>query len=200
MSVADEVREVVKSLDRRSFLRARDLPGSRRAVDSALSRLAAQGQLERVHKGLYYRPPARGRRRPLPLEVGLEIGGRGAGPAGVSAARLFGLTTQVPGVEVVAVAGRAPADRDEVRFVARSFSRREHDLNAYEAGLLEVLRDFERVSEEPFDRLTDVVEQAAEAGKIRTDRVRAAVEQEWDLDTRQRWHRLDGRLSRLATA
>lgn len=200
MSVAAQVREAVASIEHRAFLRARDLSGSRSAVDSALSRLAADGELVRVHKGLYYRPPPRGRRRPLPLEVGLAIGGRGAGPAGISAARLFGLTTQVPGVEAVAVPGRAPADREDVRFVARSFSRREQDLSPYEAGLLEVLRDFESISEEPFDRLPAVVQGAIDHDKIRVDRVREAVNDEWDLGTRHRWHRLEERLGLLVAA
>lgn len=197
MSVAAQVRQAVDSTDQRGFLRARDVPGSRSAVDSALSRLAGDGVLVRVHKGLYYRPPSRGRRRPLPLEVGLAIGGRGAGPAGVSAARLFGLTTQVPGVDVVAVPGRAPADRDGVRFVARSFARRESDLNPYEAGLLELLRDFENVSEEPFDRLAAIVRQAIDDGKIRVGHVRDAADDEWDLGTRRRWGRLEERLGLL---
>ena len=200
MSVAVQVRQTVESIDRRAFLRARDLPGSRSAVDSALTRLAAEGELVRVHKGLYYRPPPRGRRRPLPLEVGLAIGGRGAGPAGISAARMFGLTTQVPGVETIAVPGRAPADRDGVRFVARSFSRREHVLNPYEAGLLEVLRDFENISEQPFDQLSDVVQRAIDKDKIRVDRVRDAVNDEWDLDTRHRWDRLEEHLGLLVAA
>jgi len=200
MSVAAQVRQAVESIDRRAFLRARDLPGSRSAVDSALSRLAADGELVRVHKGLYYRPPPRGRKRPLPLEVGMAIGGRGAGPAGISAARLFGLTTQVPSVEAVAVPGRAPADREGVRFVARSFSRREQGLNPYEAGLLEVLRDFEIISEEPFDRLSAIVQRAIDHDKIRVDRVRDAVDDEWDLDTRHRWHRLEEHLGLLVTA
>lgn len=194
MSVAAQVRHAVADAERRSFLRARDLEGSRAAVESELSRLAMQGELVRVHKGLYYRPPARGRRNPPPLEVGLVIGGRGAGPAGVSAARLFGLTTQVPGVETVAVPGRAPAGRDAVRFVARSYTRRELDLNPYEVGLLEVLRDFERVSEQPFERLVEVVGQAVDSERIRLDRIEQAAEQEWDLTTRRRWRRLRERL------
>ena len=200
MSVAAQVRQAVESIDHRAFLRARDLPGSRTAVDSALSRLAADGELLRVHKGLYYRPPPHGRRRPLPLEVGLAIGGRGAGPAGVSAARLFGLTTQVPGVEVVAVPGRAPPGREDVRFVARPFSRREQDLNPHEAGLLEVLRDFDSVSEEPFGQLSAVVHRAMEHGRLPVDRVRDAVHDEWDLDTRQRWRRLEERLGLVVAA
>ena len=196
MSVAHRVRQAVEGLDRGSFLRTQELPGSRSAVDSALSRLAAEGELIRAHKGLYYRPPLRGRRRPPPLEIGLAMGGRGAGPAGVSAARMFGLTTQVPGVETVAVPGRAPARRAQVRFVSRSFSRREQDLNRYEVGLLEVLRDFERISEEPFDRLVSVVQRAVEDGRIRPARVRNAVDEEWDVATRQRWTRLEPHITR----
>lgn len=200
MSIAAQVRQTVEELDRRSFLRARDLPGSRPAVDSALSRLAADGELVRVQKGLYYRPPPRGRRRPLPLEAGLEIGGPGSGPAGISAARTFGLTTQVPGVEAVAVPGRAPADRAKVRFVSRSFTRRELDLNPYEVGLLEVLRDFDRISEEPFDQLVNIVERAVNANRIRVDRVRVAVADEWDLDTRRRWDQIESRLDVVVPA
>lgn len=194
MSVAAQVRQTVEDLDLRSFLHARDLPGSRPAVDSALSRLAAEGELMRIRKGLYYRPPSRGRRRPGPLEIGLAIAGRGGGPAGVSAARMFGLTTQVPSVETVAVPGRSPADSEEVRFVARSFSRRELDLTIYEAGLLEVLRDFDRISEVPFARLAGVVERAVEDNRIRADRVDDAVSEEWDLNTRRRWHLLEEHL------
>lgn len=194
MSIAAQVRGAVAGVERRSFLRARALRGSRAAVESELSRLAGQGELVRVRKSSYYRPPARGRRSPPPLEAGLAIAGRGAGPAGVSAARLFGLTTQVPGVETVAVPGRAPAGRDAVRFVARSYTRRELGLTPYEVGLLEVLRDFDRVSEKPFERLVEVVRQAVVTDRIRLERVEEVAEQEWDLTTRHRWRRLRDRL------
>jgi hypothetical protein len=46
----------------------------------------------------------------------------------------------------------------------------------------------------PFERLVDVVRQAADSDRIRLDRVEQAAEQEWDLATRQRWHRLRERL------
>jgi type I restriction-modification system DNA methylase subunit len=78
--------------------------------------------------------------------------------------------------------------------VARSYTRRERGLNPYEVGLLEVLRDFDRVSEEPFERLIEVVRQAADSDRIRLDRIEQAAEQEWDLATRQRWDRLRERL------
>ena len=84
--------------------------------------------------------------------------------------------------------------------MARSFSRREQDLNPYEAGLLEVLRDFESISEEPFDRLPSVIQRAIDHDKIRVDRVREAVNDEWDLGTRRRWHRLEERLGLLVVA
>lgn len=60
--------------------------------------------------------------------------------------------------------------------MSRSFTRRELRLNPYEAGLLEVLRDFDKGSEEPFDRFADVVGRAVDDGKVRPDRVRDAVE------------------------
>jgi len=188
MSVAEQVRRRVAATEPRSFVQARDFGGSRAAVESELSRLAARGDIVRAAKGLYWRPPARGRRRPDALAVGLAMGGPGSGPAGVSAARLFGLTTQVPGVETVAVAGRAPSDRPGLRFVSRSPHRR--GLNPYEVALLEVLRDFDAVSEEPFDRLVDVVRPAASDDRIRVERVARVAEQEWDLGLRRRWQRL----------
>jgi hypothetical protein len=194
MSVASRVRETVEHVDRRSFVRASDLDGSRPAVHTELSRLVRSGELVRVRKGLYWRPPERGRRRPSPLEAGMAIAGPGSGPAGVSAARLFGLTTQVPGVETVAVAGRPPAAPQGVRFVARSYDRRAHDLNPYEVGLLEVLRSFESVSEEPFSALVGVVDQAIADDRIRCLRMRRAVQEEWDLATRQRWDQLEQEL------
>lgn len=111
---------------------------------------------------------------------------------------MFGLTTQVPGVDIVAVPGRAPQDRDGVRFVSRSFSRRELGLNPHEAGLLEVLRDFDKVAEEPFDQLVGIVERAIDLGKIRPGTVRSAVAEEWDVATRDRWRRIEACVRQLA--
>lgn len=198
MSVAQQVRRRVQSLPERSFLHARDLAGSRAAVESELSRLAASGELVRAAKGLYWRPPARGRRRPDALGVGLEMAGPGSGPAGVSAARVFGLTTQVPGIESVAVAGRVPSKRPGLRFVSRSPERRE--LNPYEVSLLEVLRDFNAVSEEPFSRLVDIVREAWDEGKIDPARVGPVAEREWDVRLRERWAQLLGDLTLRAAA
>lgn len=192
-SVAESVRRWIDRLPDRAFFDARDVPGSSRAVESALSRMAADGQIVRVRRGTYWKPPpARfGRRaRPVPLEAGLHVGGRGSGPVGVSAARLFGLTTQVPAVERVGVPGRAPESMQGVRFASRPYSRREHDLNAYEVALLEVLRAFDKVAERPWQEFVGVVDDAVRDGRIRPDRIAAAVEEEHDRSARQRWHRL----------
>ncbi|MEX1163973.1 MAG: hypothetical protein WEB03_10365 [Nitriliruptor sp.] len=78
--------------------------------------------------------------------------------------------------------------------MARSYTRRELGLTPYEVGLLEVLRDFDRVSEKPFERLVEVVRQAVVTDRIRLERVEEVAEQEWDLTTRHRWRRLRDRL------
>lgn len=192
-SVAGRVRAWVQGLPERAYFETGEVPGSSRAVESALSRLAATGELVRVRRGTYWKPPPErfGRRaRPAPLEAALHVAGKGAGPAGVSAARVFGLTTQVPAVENVGVAGRAPESMPGVRFSSRPYSRREHDLNAYEVALLEVLRSFDRVSERPWTDLVDVVAEAVEDGRVRPARIAAAVDDEHDRAARRRWQEL----------
>ena len=54
-SVADKVQAVVASAPAGSFIRSVDVPGSRAAVNTAMSRLAAAGELLRVHHGLYWK-------------------------------------------------------------------------------------------------------------------------------------------------
>lgn len=103
---------------------------------------------------------------------------------------MFGLTTQVPAVEQVGVAGRAPEPMAGARFVSRPYSRREHDLNPYEVALLEVLRSFDEISERPWSELVAAVDDAVEQGHVRADRVAAAVADEHNRSARTRWHRL----------
>lgn len=202
-SVAGHVRAWIRALPERAFFDSGDVPGSPRAVESALSRLTAEGELVRVRRGTYWKPPpARfGRRaRPAPLEAALHVAGKGSGPAGVSAARVFGLTTQVPAVERVGVAGRAPESMPGVRFSSRPYSRREHNLNAYEVALLEVLRLFDLVSERPWSDFVTVVGEAVEQGRIRPDRVAEAVGDEHDRAARRRWQDLADTLELRAAA
>ncbi|HAZ48856.1 MAG TPA: hypothetical protein DDW76_14710 [Cyanobacteria bacterium UBA11369] len=66
------------------------------AVSKTLSRLAADGVLERVSKGLYYRPRQTrfGRSRPSQSDIQKLLTKQNLHPAGLSAANLLGFTTQ----------------------------------------------------------------------------------------------------------
>jgi hypothetical protein len=48
MSTAARVKDLVAQLEPGAFVHARDLPGSRASVESAVSRLASDGELVRV--------------------------------------------------------------------------------------------------------------------------------------------------------
>ena len=187
-SVASEVRIKVSTAPVDTFFRCSDFAGSRRAVESALSRLAAEGTLVRVRRGLYWRGKATrfGMTGPSKLDVALVVAGPGSGPAGVSAARMLGLTSQVPGVVEVAVSGRAPEPVAGVRFRSRSFSRRERGLTPLEVALLEVLRDpgesdagWRMIGE----RVSDLVAHA----RVRVDVITDEVAEEHHILARERW-------------
>lgn len=78
------------------------------AVAQALSRLARSGMIQRLGKGLYYRPrlTAFGLSQPNLAEVrSLPIGRKGVFPAGIAAANLLGFTTQNPARIEVATNG-----------------------------------------------------------------------------------------------
>jgi hypothetical protein len=69
------------------------------AVAQMLSRLARQGVIQRLGKGIYYRPrpTAFGESRPNPALIrALPLGQKKAFPAGIAAANLLGFTTQNP--------------------------------------------------------------------------------------------------------
>ena len=78
------------------------------AVAQTLSRLARQGAIQRLGKGLYYRPrpTAFGASRPNSAHVrSLPVRRRGVFPAGVAAANVLGFTTQNPARVEVATNG-----------------------------------------------------------------------------------------------
>ena len=104
-SVAGAVRHRVERARPGTFFRRRDFEGTDRAVESALSRLVAEGELVRVRRGLYWRGKTTrfGMTHPSVLETAVAVGGPGTGPVGVAAAQLLGLTTQVPATVEVAV-------------------------------------------------------------------------------------------------
>lgn len=187
MSTAALVRDRVINTPRGSFVRSADFPGSSSAVDMALSRLAsATGPLVRVGRGVYWRgvDSRFGAGAPPALEAALEVAGPGAGPAGWSALRFLGLTTQLPALPHVAVPGRQPALRN-ARVSKRSNALRVL-LNPAEVAVLEVLR------EDWIDRIDGGHKALAEAlrrlttdGQVRPDPLDEVAGRETSLVRRQ---------------
>lgn len=154
-SAADLVRSAVLAAGSGRFWGPQDfadLEVPATAVDRALQRLKASGELVSVRRGLYYRGRQRpwGMSRPSAQDVIAAIAGRrGVGPAGLSAANDLGLTTQVPGADLVAVVGSVPRDFPTVHFVDRRarLARRTASLQAREVAVLEVLDAWDDVLE-----------------------------------------------------
>jgi hypothetical protein len=178
-SVAGAVRQRILAAPDGTFFTRADFCGTGPAAGSALSRLAASGELLRVRRGLYWKgtPTRFGMTRPTPLQVALHIAGPGSGPAGVAAAHLLGLTTQVPSTAEVAVPGRAPEPFDGVRFRSRPVGRRDRRLRPVEVAVLEVLGDPAAV-ECGWGTVAARLTQLAERGAIRPDVLREQADAE----------------------
>lgn len=194
-SVAAAVRERVERVPVGSFVRSAEIAaeaGSPAAVDVALHRLLAERVLLRVQPGLYYKGKATrfGTTRPDPLTAAYEVArdrgySSGVGPAGVTAARSLGLTTQVPGAVEVAVPGRAPAPVAGARFTSRSPVGR-HDLRPLEVAVLELLRAWPRYSEKSWSEFVDVIRDLHDRGRVDMHAVRASAMRERHREARQR--------------
>jgi hypothetical protein len=195
VGVADHVRGVVEKTATGGFIHSRDLVplvGSRAAVDTALHRLTATGALVSVRPGLYFKGKRTrfGITRPDPLTVGFEVAkGRGfatgVGPAGVSAARWLGLTSQVPAVEEVAVPGRAPAEPHGVRYRSRAAVGRQ-GLGPVEVAVLEMLREWPRYCEASWSEFVSVVARLCLRGAVDVDRIKDAAAREHHVAARER--------------
>lgn len=192
MSTAHLVRNHIEHCPVRTFITPAEIGGSRRAVECEMSRLAAEGEIVRIRKGIYWKGPKTrvGIPLPRPIEIALEVAGVGSGPAEISAAHSLGLTTQVPAVEVVAVPGRPPAPVRGARFVSRSIERRFHGLMPTEIALLEVLRAGPAVVEAPWTEVARVARRLAKAGEIRPAVIAEQVRDEHHVATRERWAQL----------
>jgi len=192
MSTAELVRKRVEGAPLRSFIEPTDLPGSRRAVACELSRLVAKGDVARVRRGLYWKGPRTPIGMPLPraFEVGMAVAGAGAGPAGVSATAFLGLTTQVPAVETIAVAGRVPTSPTGVRFVSRSIERRFLGLEPAEVAVLEVLRDGPTRIESPWTDFAAALRGLERDGQIRPRLITEQLTHERHVAARDRWSEL----------
>ena len=125
------------------------------------------------------------------MQVGLEVAGDGAGPAEFSAAAALGLTSQVPSMEVVAVAGRPPTPPQGVQFVSRSVERRIRKLRFLEVAVIEVLRDGPRFVEADWDSVVAAFAQLAANGAIRPHTIAEQIRDEHHVGTRIRWQHLE---------
>ena len=188
-SIADQVANRIAALPERSFVAVRDVDGSRSAVESAFSRVAAAGDVLRIRKGLYWKgaKTALGISPPRVEEVALQLGGPGSGPAGVAAAQWLGLTSQVPSTFLAAVPGRAPSPYPGVRFTQRPIDRLLHSLTPAEVAVLEVLRAGPAVIETPWEELPDVIAGLAASGSVRLDVLDEAAATEPHRQARARW-------------
>ncbi|NMR32288.1 hypothetical protein [Crystallibacter degradans] len=179
---------MLKELPVRSFVRAKELPGSPAAARNALFRAAKRGDVVRCSRGLYFKGPKTryGMTRPGVLEVALEVlGAEGTGPAGYSAARAFGLTSQVPARVELAVISSLKQGIDGVKLYKRNNARR-HGLSFLEIALLEVLREPATV-ESGWDSLIIAVRNAVKSGDVYLGRVAEAVPEESSPAVRRRF-------------
>jgi hypothetical protein len=182
----------IRESPEKSFVHVDRLPGSPTAARKAASRAVGEGLLLPVRRGLYYR----GRRTrygltaPRADQVARAVlGTRGIGPAGYSAARAWGVTTQVPPVWHVATL-RTVDPIDGVKQHERKNLAR-MDLNEAEIALLELLRAPEIYVEAGWDTLVRKVRVATRAGEIRGDLLRAAVPGEHNRAVRENFARLE---------
>jgi hypothetical protein len=141
------------------------------AVTQALSRLARKGFIERIGKGLYYRPrkTAFGPSRPHPnLIQKLPLKGKAMFPAGTAAANLLGFTTQIPAKQEFATTGGS-LPRTIIGKDARLHTRRPEawkKLSETEAALLDFIRSRGMTSElSPDDTIRKLLGMLGEKGR-----------------------------------
>ena len=152
LSTAERIRQRIEVVGE-GYWRQQDfstLPAP--AVSQTLSRLARQGYLQRLGKGLYYRPRPTtfGASRPSQSAIGqLPVKRKRVFPAGVSAANLLGFTTQNPLREEMATsAGSFP--RTLIGKETRLRTRRPDAwslLKPHEAAMLDFMRERGMASE-----------------------------------------------------
>lgn len=174
MSAKNGVVDWVAAQPSRSFFTNRDVPGSVRAVESSLSRLAGStGPIERVRQGLYWKKPSQtrfGTARPDPTDAAFAVAGPGSGLAGASAANELGLSTQVSRQPIIAVVGQRPKGLKGVQFTSRSNPQR-IKLSQLEVTLLEVLRDFPNHSELAWPAVRARVRRLVRDGRVDLQKV-----------------------------
>jgi hypothetical protein len=153
----------------------------------ALSRLASEGVLDRVGKGVYYHsvPTTFGPSSPGASATAAQTLHATLHPAGLTAANVLGLTTQNPRRPEYATpaASRPTALRDAVVHTSRPADR--EGLGAEDGAILEILRERARSSDlsprATVDRLLSLLgddgrfDRLARAGLAEPPRVRAML-------------------------
>ena len=174
-----------------ALLRVEDVEGaSPAAASKALARLAEQGTLKRVAKGVYHAPKKTllGTSKPSTAAmVSKTLKGK-TRPTGATAANLLGLSTQVPARPELVVYGSNPPTHAEGARVHLRRGARPHPLPDLEGALLEFLRDRGAYAEtdgsETVARLTKILKsnltetrrrRLREAAQDEPPRVRAAL-------------------------
>jgi hypothetical protein len=116
MTIAKAVRRAVEAMPEGVAFPAKELLplGTRAAVDQVLYRMAKEGEIIRITRGIYARPKwnkyVKGPVMPEPYEIAeLVAKNRGAkiGPTGAEAVHKLGLSTQMPTQPVYATTGRS---------------------------------------------------------------------------------------------
>ncbi len=147
----------------------------------------------RIRRGLYFKGAKTryGTTRPSAEVIAVEVLGTiGVGPTGFSAARAFGLTTQVPAEPTMVVTGPVPSAVPGVKVSKRSNLKR-LALTSLEIATLELLRgDWETTVDEGWSALADAVGKAVAAGKLRWREVATAAEGERSPTLRENLRRL----------
>ena len=183
---------VLRELPERTFVRISDLPGTNAARRNALSHAAADGTVIRVRNGLYYKGADSrfGMTRPTSRDVAREVlGSEGVGPAGFSAARHLGLTTQVPAETHLSFCGPIPEGIVGVRIHKRNNARR-RTLNESEIALLEVLRDPQTFVESGWDALVAVARREFSNGSMRWAPLLESIDGEGPVAAKSNFERL----------
>ncbi len=188
LSPAAAIRETPE----KSFVHVDRLPGSSTAARKAASRAVKDGLLLPVRRGLYYRgrPTRYGVTAPRPDELARAVlGARGIGPAGYSAARAWGVTTQVPPAWHVATLRTVDPIDGVVQHARKNLARA--DLSEKEIALLELLRSPEIYSEMSWTVLVEKVRTALASGEINLAGLRDAVPGEYNRAVRDNFARLN---------
>ena len=183
-STAAAVKRRVACAKPGTFLHVSELAqrsASHHAVEHAFSRLVAtDAPIVRVHKGLYFRgiESRFGKTRPRPVDVALEVTrNRGSGPAGWTALRTLGVTTQVPSIDEVALLGGPPTGIDGVRFHVRRNPAR-LDLTLHEIATLETVRAWPTHVGGDWVGVRTAIDRLVADGRIRPARLKKAADSE----------------------